>query len=65
MKKRDNSKDSIVDGLEDAETIGGVSKEEFYQLTFCCKSSYLLNEFPPEPLNFNTVKFPKINRQFS
>ena len=60
MKKKDKSKNSIVDGLENAETIGGVSKEDFYQLTFCCKSSYLLNDPKPEPLDFSIVKFPKI-----
>ena len=62
--KKDNSKNSIVDGLWDAEKIGGVGYLEVNQ-TFCCKPSCLLDPEPELPKDFSTVKFPKIKRKFT
>ena len=63
--KRDKTKNSIVDDLEDAEKVGGVGKSKVDGQLFCCKASVMLDP-EPEPLqDFSTVKFPKIKRKFT
>ena len=59
MKKKDNSKNSIVDDLEGVEKLGGVAREVIQQ-TFCCKASHLLNEPEPEPIDLTIHTFPNI-----
>jgi len=57
--KKDRSKNSIVDGLWDADKIGGVPYEEVQQ-TFCCKPSHLLEDLEPDMPDLSTYKFPNI-----
>ncbi len=59
MKKKDKSKNSIVDNLRGVEELGGIP-HEVVQQTFCCKASHPLNEPEPEIPDLSTHKFPII-----